>query len=322
MLIMSWNILHGGREPDASNLAPLTEIIVAARPDVLVLVETYGSGEAITRALDAAAAPGIEYQGHRITRAGPGRDNLWLVHRFQTVRSYLDPVGISSFHLGGLRLRDDDGIEFDVFACWLNHLARHRVGIEADIAAARAGRPRPYGDAALAALDTITRDPANPAPEEPVDRPQESRLAQARRVLDRALPAFVADSPAVPTILAGDLNSLSRRDWSEANRYLPRHHGIAVPWAVTGAFERAGFRDAFRTVWPDVGSHPGATRLPTADGFAADYRIDYVWVRGAIRVLDAWLIDRRAPEHGPGGFYSDHAALLAELALDAPRDRR
>lgn len=322
MRIMSWNILHGGREPNPTNLGLLTEVVTDVRPDVLVLVETYGSGEIITRALDAATPPGVTYQGCRITQAEPGRDNLWLVHRFERVRSYLDPAGISTFHFGGLRLRDDVGAEFDVFACWLNYLARHRVAIEAEAAARRAGRPRPYGDDALAALDEHTRDARNPAPEEPVDRPHECRLAQARRVLDTALPGFVGESPAGPLVLAGDFNCLSCRDWSEANRDLPRHHGIAVRWPVTAAFEDAGFRDAFRTANPDVGSDPGGTRMAPEGSFAADYRIDYVWTRGGIDVRDAWLVDERLPRHGPGPFYSDHAALVAELDVAPPRGER
>lgn len=313
---MSWNILHGGREPGPANLDQLTEVIVDARPDVLVLVETYGSGDTITRALQAAAPPGVRYQGHRVTRAEPGRDNLWIIHRLDTVRGYFDPAGISTFHFGGLRLRDGDGAQFDVFACWLNYLARHRLAIEAESAAVAAGRSRPYGDAMLAGLDELTRDPLNPASEEPIDRPDESRLAQARRILDVALPGFVGDSPTTPTILAGDFNCLSYRDWSEANRQLPRHHGIAVPWPVTREFERAGFVDAFRTVHPDVGADPGATRLPLGLSFTADYRIDYIWARGAAcEVRDAWLISERRPEHGPGPFYSDHAALLADIDL-------
>lgn len=322
MRIMSWNILHGGREPTAANLGPLTEVVADVRPDVLVLVETYGSGEIVTRALDAVAPSGVTYQGCRITQAEPGRDNLWIVHRFETVRSYLDPAGISTFHFGGLRLRDDTGVEFDLFACWLNYLARHRVAIEADVAGLRAGRPCPYGDDALAALDEHTRDVRNPAPEEPVDRPQESRLAQARRLLDTALPGFVGESPVGPVVLAGDFNCLTCRDWSQDNRDLPRHHGIAVPWPVTTAFEAAGFRDAFRTAHPDVGSHPGATRLAPERPFAADYRIDYIWLRGGIDVVDAWVVDERMPAHGPGPFYSDHAALVAELDFAPAGDNR
>lgn len=314
MRIMTWNILHGGRESEPSNLPQLCEVVASARPDVVILVETYGSGEVITRALNDAATPGVQYQGHRITQDDPGRDNLWIVHRFESVHTYLAPEAISTFHFGGLRLRHGE-TEFDVFACWLNYLPRTRVALEADIAALAAGRPRPYGDGALAELDRSTRDPVNPMPAEPTNRPENSRVSQAERILFQALPALLPGRTGIPTVLAGDFNCLSHQDWSEPNRTLPRHHGIAVRWPVTAAFERAGFRDAFRIAHPDAGRDPGATRLSPGPPYATDYRIDYIWVRGDAEVVGARLIDRRRAEHGPGPFYSDHAALVAELAL-------
>ena len=70
------------------------------------------------------------------------------------------------------------------------------------------------------------------------------------------------------------------------------HAGLVVEWTVTRLLEEAGFRDAYREVWPDPLACPGFTYPAWIDGVdplrvtwtpRADERerIDYVFVGGA-----------------------------------------
>lgn len=60
-------------------------------------------------------------------------------------------------------------------------------------------------------------------------------------------------------ILGGDFNEPSHLDWTEATKDMRDHHGAVVPWDVSVMLEKAGYRDAYRTVFPDPVTHPGFT---------------------------------------------------------------
>ncbi|MFC6899880.1 hypothetical protein ACFQGX_31885 [Nonomuraea dietziae] len=40
-----------------------------------------------------------------------------------------------------------------------------------------------------------------------------------------------------------------------------------------------------------------------------------IFARGPVAVEGAQVVDQRMRRHGPGTFYSDHAAVLADLRL-------
>lgn len=92
-------------------------------------------------------------------------------------------------------------------------------------------------------------------------------------------------------IFGGDFNEPSHLDWTAATAYLYDHHDMIVPWTVSTMMEKAGFRDGFRELFPDVLVHPGFTYPcfnPAADIHKLTWapkadereRIDFIYYKG------------------------------------------
>ena len=63
----------------------------------------------------------------------------------------------------------------------------------------------------------------------------------------------------IPVFLTGDFNSPSFQDWTAATVGTRKYTPYAVRWPVTAAVVAAGFRDSYRTVYPDPVQDPGLT---------------------------------------------------------------
>ena len=93
-------------------------------------------------------------------------------------------------------------------------------------------------------------------------------------------------------ILGGDFNEPSYLDWTEETKDLYDHHGMIVPWTVSVLLQKAGYKDAYRTVHPQVLSYPGITypshnpdcpdeKITWAPKADERERIDYVCYQGS-----------------------------------------
>ena len=60
-------------------------------------------------------------------------------------------------------------------------------------------------------------------------------------------------------LLGGDFNEPSHLDWTAATKDMRDHHGLVVPWNVSVMLEKAGYKDAYRVLFPDPVTHPGFT---------------------------------------------------------------
>lgn len=60
-------------------------------------------------------------------------------------------------------------------------------------------------------------------------------------------------------LLAGDFNEPSHLDWKEDTKKLWGHNGVIVNWDCSRMLYEAGFRDAYRSVYPNPVTHPGFT---------------------------------------------------------------
>ncbi|MFI6597613.1 endonuclease/exonuclease/phosphatase family protein [Nonomuraea sp. NPDC050536] len=133
-------------------------------------------------------------------------------------------------------------------------------------------------------------------------------LDHARHVQIKALLYdYVAThgSPDRPAILAGDFNTVSHLDW-----------GDVVEGRVTREVQQAGFQDVYRSLRPDVLTDPGGS-WDVLKRFDGAYRIDYLFTRGAIDPVATWMLGERAPGDPPQDFFSDHAALIADLRIQS-----
>ncbi|CAG7653280.1 hypothetical protein PAESOLCIP111_06732 [Paenibacillus solanacearum] len=303
--VMTWNILHGGRDAGGeTNVRQIGEFIRNQDPDVLVTVETYGSGNRILDVMNAGQPPDRLYKGIQITRE-PGqevnRDNLWIFTRFPVVKLYpLHRERIHSLHFGGVRIRLPDNQEMNVFATWLYQLEHAGSYTNKTVNEIRAGTPRTYTDEEIVGTD-------------------KKRLEWMNIIQKTFLPLYLNGDKA-PTIMAGDFNTLSNQDWSRRFAHAPGHAGLVLDWPVTKAMQEAGFTDSYRWANPDASRFQGRTTNPLAGYGTSPSRIDYIWTSGdSVRILDSFTRDRRLPEHSSAHlFYSDHAPVITDMMIRHP----
>lgn len=106
--VMTWNIWHGGRRfGQHVGVSRVIETIKEARPDVVGLIETYGSGEII--------ADSLGYYYYLISR------NLSIMSRFP-IKSTIQ--AFRPFNFGGALLDVGNGKEIAVLDTWLHYLPR------------------------------------------------------------------------------------------------------------------------------------------------------------------------------------------------------
>jgi len=145
----------------------------------------------------------------------------------------------------------------------------------------------------------------SPVLEELMEAEEETRGTEIRDILT-ALEPLRAETDRIPLIVAGDYNSPSHLDWTEANR--AHNGGLVVDWLVSRRMADAGFVDAFRHVHPDPRLRPGCTWSPRFTDSWQD-RIDYVYYRGAdLEAVTAAMLDQHED-----GWPSDHAAVVTTL---------
>ncbi|MFB9394020.1 endonuclease/exonuclease/phosphatase family protein [Streptomyces coeruleoprunus] len=300
--VLAWNIYHGGRNVDlggAENLPRVVDQVVAIAPDVFFSVETYGAAEALRDGLTRRAGKGT-YSATRIT-AGAS-DNLWIFTRYPVTQVYPTPTGttVTDFHFGGVRVRLPSGREVNLFDTWLGY-TEPWIGdlIDENAAAVRdGGRPRH-------SASRVQRAESG------------AQVPQITDIVGTQLPAALAGNTD-PVILAGDLNTVPAADWSRAWAGCPDHFGLGYDLRATRVLTDAGFTDTYRAAHPDVCAAPGRTwsPLPAYDYMITPDRIDFVFARGAgVSVTGSHTVDTRLPEHPPGPFYSDHAAVVTDLRI-------
>ncbi|MDX1991198.1 MAG: endonuclease/exonuclease/phosphatase family protein [bacterium] len=143
-----------------------------------------------------------------------------------------------------------------------------------------------------------------------------------------AIEPFLAHVPSlleagIPVLLTGDFNAPSHRDWTEASVGQRPHLLYPVEWPVSLAVEAAGFRDTYRTIYPDPVQHPGITWTygyphPRLRPDEALDRIDLVFAAGKVDVLDSQIVGER---NGPGvnipvdPYPSDHRGVVSTIRV-------
>lgn len=217
--VMAWNILHGGNDLEDGQ-ERVIEIIREIDPDIILMVETYGSGPGIAEALG--------YHFHLIAPEGTPPDeesvNLSIFSRYPFGKRIDTPY---PFYLGGRTVRIE-GHEVRLFSNWFHYL--------------------PWLDAPEKAGWTANELLAW------------EKNGKRYEMLQKVLPYFeryAAEADSVPIIVGGDMNTPSHLDWGAATQQV--HNGLIVPWSTTRSLEDLGLIDAFRKVHPNPLTHPGIT---------------------------------------------------------------
>jgi exonuclease III len=195
--VMAWNILHGGNDIE-NGQQNVVKIIREINPDVILMVETYGSGPYIAKELG--------YNFHLIAQRGTALDdqsvNLSVFSKF--------PFGERidtdyPFFLGGTEIIIHD-VKMHFFSNWFHYLPWNN-------------EPEKMGKTVEELLEW-------------------EKTEHRYKMIQKVLPYFnkyASQSDSIPVIVGGDMNSPSHLDWSEKTKKI--HNNLVVPWYATKVFE-------------------------------------------------------------------------------------
>lgn len=281
---MVWNIWHGGKSDtiERDGVDDVVGIIKASEADIVLMIETYGSGKRI--------ADSLGYYFHLIDEPGTKADhaatNLSILSRFpfgERVDFY------RYFNVGGIEIMLGDDEKILVFNTWLNY--------------------QPWKNQPQL-LDKT--------PRELVEWERSgSRENEVNTILNHLIP-YLNNTENLPVILGGDFNVWSHLDWTEATK--DQHSGKIVPWWTTSRFEEEGLQDSYRIIKPDPAQYPGISwGLP---GEQDDHRIDYLLFKSSRLmpvVSEIHKVDYNDSINYRGksfSFPSDHGFVWTEFVLE------
>lgn len=122
-----------------------------------------------------------------------------------------------------------------------------------------------------------------------------------------------------PVILVGDFNEPSHLDWTERAADHFDHMPTSVEWPTSRVLHEAGFRDAYREVYPDEIANPGFTWTPAPTENEIHDRIDRIYFMGSsLKVAEVSLVGI-APEDSDiqiTDYPSDHRGVLGRFILE------
>lgn len=217
--VMAWNILHGANDIE-NGPENAIQIIKEIDPDVILMVETYGSGKKIADALG--------YNFHLIAPEGTAlndkRTNLSIFSKY--------PFGERidtdhPFYLGGREIVIH-GQKIRFFSNWFHYLPWN-------------DEPEKMGKTVAELLDW---------------EKTETKYGMIQKVLPY-IKEYASQTDSIPMVFGGDMNTPSHLDWGEETKEI--HNGLVVPWYSTKILEDVGLIDTYRTLNPDPIDHPGIT---------------------------------------------------------------
>ena len=217
--VMAWNILRSGNQIE-NGVDIVSDIIKEINPDVVLMVETYGSGPYIAKKNG--------YNFHLVAKEGTALDdksvNLSIYSKF--------PFGERidteyPFFLGGIEiLINNKKVRF--FSNWFHYQPWNN-------------KPEEMGKTVEELLEW-------------------EKTEHRYNMIQKVLPYFkkyANESDSIPIIVGGDMNSPSHLDWSKKTKNI--HNDLVVPWYSTKVFEDLGFTDSYRHENPNPLKHPGIT---------------------------------------------------------------
>lgn len=217
--VMAWNILHGANDIE-NGPENAIQIIKEINPDVILMVETYGSGKTIANALG--------YNFHLIAPEGTSLDdkkvNLSIMSKYPFGKR-IDTE--HPFYLGGREILIDNQ-KVRVFSNWFHYLPWN-------------DEPEKMGKTVKELLVW-------------------ERTGSKYEMIQKVLPyikKYAAEADSIPMIFGGDMNAPSHLDWGTGTKDL--HNGLVVPWYTTTVLEDLKLKDSYRELNPDPNTHPGIT---------------------------------------------------------------
>lgn len=217
--VMAWNILHGANDVADGKLHAIN-IIREINPDIILMVETYGSGKII--------ADSLGYHFHLVAAEGTKLDdksvNLSIISRYPFGNRIDTPF---PFYLGGREVLIQ-GRKVRLFSAWFHYLPWE-------------DQPEKMGKNAEELLAWERTD---------------SKYEMIQKLLPY-ISKYASEADSIPMVFGGDLNSPSHLDWSEETKGI--HNNLVVPWYSTKVLTDLGLKDSYRMLNPSTMKNPGIT---------------------------------------------------------------
>ncbi|MGB5719477.1 MAG: endonuclease/exonuclease/phosphatase family protein [Woeseiaceae bacterium] len=293
LTVMTFNAWGAGSNAGTSASETIA-VILAANPDIIGLQEMRGESTPCT-AVDcppagpSAAAEIAAALGYYWYEQQQQNDALWanaILSKYPVVRSTSNDLGVV-VDAAGRRVA-----LFNVHLTDYPYQPYQLLGI-------------PYDDA-------------------PFLTSESEAIAAAEAARGSALDLLMSDlaetSDVDTVFITGDFNEPSHRDWTARAAQAGRHP-IALRFPTVKRIEEAGFRDLYRTAFPDEVAYPGftwaATVSPEDKHDHAD-RIDYILMRAGNATLEAAVVAgeySNAKGSAVSGWPSDHLAVVATVLI-------
>lgn len=217
--VMAWNILHGANDIENGQKNAI-KIIKEINPDVILMVETYGSGPSIAKSLG--------YNFHLIASENTPLDDKNINLSIFSKYPFGNRIDTKyPFYLGGIEiLIHNKKIRF--FSNWFHYLPW-------------SDEPEKMGKSTEELLSW-------------------ERSGQRYEMIQKVLPyikKITQETDSIPMVFGGDMNSPSHKDWGNKTKKI--HNGMVVPWYATKVLEGMGLIDSYRKVNPNPITYPGIT---------------------------------------------------------------
>ena len=217
--VMAWNILHGGNDIE-NGPEKVAKIINEINPDIILMIETYGSGPYIAKYSNL----NFHLVASEETPLNDKSVNLSIYSKYAFGKRIDTKF---PFYLGGIEI-PINGKTIRFFTNWFHYLPWDN-------------EPEKMGKTVEQLLEW---------------EQTESRHKMIQKVLPY-LKKFTAETDSIPMIFGGDMNSLSHLDWTKKTKKI--HNNLIVPWKATKILDDLGLIDSYRKENPNPITHPGVT---------------------------------------------------------------
>lgn len=217
--VMAWNILHGGNDIE-NGPENVGKIINEINPDIILMIETYGSGPYIAKYSNL----NFHLVASDETPLNDKSVNLSIYSKYDFGKRIDTKF---PFYLGGIEI-PINGKTIRFFTNWFHYLPWDN-------------EPEKMGKTVEQLLEW---------------EQTESRHKMIQKVLPY-LKKFAAETDSIPMIFGGDMNSLSHLDWTKKTKKM--HNNLIVPWKATKILDDLGLIDSYRKENPNPKTHPGIT---------------------------------------------------------------
>ena len=231
--VMAWNILHGGNDIE-NGPESVGKIINEINPDIILMIETYGSGPYIAKYSNL----NFHLVASKETPLNDKSVNLSIYSKYAFGKRIDTKF---PFYLGGIEI-PINGKTIRFFTNWFHYLPWNN-------------EPEKMGKTVEQLLEW---------------EQTESRHKMIQKVLPY-LKKFTAEADSIPMIFGGDMNSLSHLDWTKKTK--KNHNNLIVPWKATKILDDLGLIDSYRKENPNPKTHPGITwdKKERKDSHRIDY---------------------------------------------------